>query len=175
MKEWAQSCLAPNIQHNCLLLLDAWSGHKDDDIFQGLNCIKMDIPPKTTSLVQPLDRYFFRQYKIVRKKISERIMLDSMPIDLGMRDNIIKMHALIHNQLCSPRFKPMIRFAWKDCGYDDQPKEHFQNLNDIYFRSQNPDCGVTDCVESAFIRCSHCSLTLCFNHFFVQCHTHFWL
>ncbi|CAF5132089.1 unnamed protein product, partial [Rotaria sp. Silwood1] len=65
---WAENVLSPSVSEDCLLLLDSWSGQTDpsifDDIFvENITCKQMQIPPKTVGDIQPLDRYFFRQWK----------------------------------------------------------------------------------------------------------------
>ena len=170
MRNWVENCLAPHVEEKCLLLLDSWDGQKDPSIFESVNenCDRALIPPNTTSLLQPLDRYFFRQYKILR-----RIQLDDLHIDLHSRKNIVKLHSLIHNQLCSSKFTGMIRFAWINCGYESQANYQFANVLDINFLNVGLDCEVMNCGESSFIRCSHCDVVCCVNHFFVEFHAHF--
>ncbi|CAF3397918.1 unnamed protein product [Rotaria socialis] len=61
---WVEKVLRPSVADNCLLLLDSWSGQTDpsiyDEIFTGnIKSEKLQIPPKTTGDIQPLDRYFF--------------------------------------------------------------------------------------------------------------------
>jgi len=64
-KSWFLDSFMPSMDTKALLLLDSWTGQSDRKMFEDLltddktiNILK--IPPKTTSLVQPLD-YFFRQ------------------------------------------------------------------------------------------------------------------
>lgn len=174
MRNWVEKCLAPNIESKSLLLLDAWDGQQDAAIFSTVEkiCERAQIPPSTTSMLQPLDRYFFRQYKILRKKISERIQLDELGIDLHSRSNIVKMHSIIHNQLCSSKFEKMIRFAWIDCGYDNQPNYHFENVLEVNFKDIGLNCEFTDCNDASFIRCSHCDVVCCMRHFLIDFHIH---
>ena len=70
---WAENVLSPSVSEDCLLLLDSWSGQIDrsiyDDIFvENITCKQMQTPLKTTGDIQPLDRYFFRQWKYFRQK-----------------------------------------------------------------------------------------------------------
>ncbi|CAF1565411.1 unnamed protein product [Adineta ricciae] len=70
---WAENVLSPSISEDCLLLLDSCSGQTDpsiyDDIFiKNITCKQMQIPPKTTDGIQPLDRYFFDNGNISNKR-----------------------------------------------------------------------------------------------------------
>jgi len=74
---WAENVLSPSVSEDCLLLLDSWSGQTDptffDDIFvENITCKQMKIPPRTTGDIQPLDRYFFRQWKYLKQRFMIR-------------------------------------------------------------------------------------------------------
>jgi len=122
-----------------LLLLDSWTGQSNWQMFEDLltddKMIKiLKIPPKKTSLIQPLDVYFFRQWKIMARKFFERVLLDDIDLNLKQRNNTIKLHSLIHNQLSSPRFQPMIRYAWFKAGYLTQTPGRFDNVSQVCFK-----------------------------------------
>jgi hypothetical protein len=119
---WAENVLSPSVSEDCLLLLDSWSGQTDpsiyDDIFiENITCKQMQIPPKTTGDIQPLDRYFFRQWKYFKQNIYDRVSIDQINIDICCRNCILKMHSLIHNQLSAKTFSPMIKYSWYSSGY----------------------------------------------------------
>ena len=72
-----------------LVLCDFWFGHKDEQVLQeasgGKDVDLKIIPPKTIKYAQPLSMYFFRQYKIYAKRItdffklcSQNCMIDSL-------------------------------------------------------------------------------------------------
>jgi len=81
------------------------------------SCEILKILPKTTSFIQQMDVYFFHQWKGFSKKVYNRVMLDGLEVNLKERNNIIKLHSLIHNQLSSPRFGKMIQYYWYKFGY----------------------------------------------------------
>ena len=62
------SVLNPHLPTDSLILSGSWSGHRDEQILLedsgGKDVDLKIIPPKTTKYAQPLDVYFFRQYKI---------------------------------------------------------------------------------------------------------------
>jgi len=176
MREWVTGCLNPNIEEKCLLLLDAWTGQSDSKLYEEVQdrCTRLEIPAKTTDQIQPLDRYFFRQYKILRKRIWERLQLDGLSEDFHKRENIVKMHSVIHNQFSSPKFEDMIKHAWSDCGYMEKSNRKFQNVLEVCFPPPTNDnilCEMPNCSEAIFIRCSYCSIYICINHFYKE-HVH---
>jgi hypothetical protein len=62
----------PVAENNSLLLLDSWPGH--NDTFQEDNQKTVDImriPPGITSVIQPLDKELFRQWKAKTKQVNK--------------------------------------------------------------------------------------------------------
>ena len=103
----------PSIGSKTLPLSDSWSAQNDDNIYGDLKSIgktvhRIQIPPKTTSDIQLLHKYFNRQIKILAKKAYNRVALGELNVSLHERNNIIKLVSFIHNQLSAPVFKPMI-------------------------------------------------------------------
>jgi hypothetical protein len=171
MMEWTDNCFAPLAQQKSVLL-DSWSGQKDDKLFESIStqCKRLQIPPKTTPWVQPLDRYFFRQYKIFSKRINERILMDNIPVDLKERNQLLKMHSLVFNQMQADSFTPLLKYSWFSCGYVEARAGRFRNLQEIIFDVQTNDCEL--CGIPAFMKCSYCETHLCFSHFFIEYHFH---
>ncbi len=87
----------------CLSIFDSWTGQKDDLLFESMTstkkCNRLQIPPKATQYIQPLDIYGFRQWKIFVRKITDIIELYNINVDINNPLNIITMHSLIHDQL----------------------------------------------------------------------------
>ena len=174
---WAKNILCPSVSKDCLLLLDSWSGQTDPSIYdhvfdKNITCKQMQIPPKTTGDIQPLDRSFFRQWKYLKQKIYDRVAIDEMNVEIRSRNCILKMQSLIHNQLSAQRFSNLIKHAWHSSGYTTNQPDHFENVKDVCFSFAEDLCSEPACNESSFICCSHCSSILCFNHFFVNDHKH---
>jgi len=175
MEEWVKECLLPNATDEIVLLLESWSGQTDESIFAAVNtkCKRLQIPPKTTYKIQPLDVYFFRQYKIFTGLISGRIVLDQINLDLKNRNNLLRMHSLVYNQLQSQDFTPMLKYAWYVSGYTEVRAGKFLNLKEILFDFENEDCDESMCQNQAFIKCAYCKMHLCFEDFFVKNHYHY--
>ena len=154
----------------CLLLLDSYSGQKDDNIFEcNSNLKRLTIPPKTTDLLQPCDIGLFRYCKLVSKTIHNYVILEGISIDLSLRDNICKMWSLIYNQFNSDLFTNFLKNAWVNLDRDPI-KYKSPDIYEILFEFDNHLCDI--CNGIVFIKCSHCKKHLCFNDFFIKYHFH---
>ncbi len=174
---WIREVLDNVVSNRFLLLVDQWSPQADisayeDNLTKGQSCKLLVIPKRTISAKQPCDVYFFRQWKMLTKRIYHRVALDELDVDLRSRDSIIKLQSLVHNQLSSPIFKPMISYAWSACGYIPRQYSNFSNVIEVCFSFEANTCSGRNCNESVFICCSHCCRALCFEHFFIMYHFH---
>lgn len=174
MTNWINDCVKPLTNDNDIMLIyDSWGGQVDDEIYAelGEKCKREQIPAGATSLVQPLDVCIFRQYKRFRRKIFERVILDEINLDMHKRENVLRMHSLIFDQLSSEAFVPMFQYAWFACTYTED-RITFNNVNQLLFTMNCDKCESDMCQGENFIRCSHCNLHLCFDHFFIENHNH---
>jgi hypothetical protein len=171
---WRDNVLKPVIGKNkCLLLSDCWGAQGDDEIYKNLSNVKrLEIPKKTTSIIQPLDVYFNRQYKVIARKLYDYIRLHNIDVNMAQRNNLIKMNSLIYNQLSSTAFSRMIQFAWYQSGYLKDDPRPFQNVKEVCFTIVNYSCDINNCDGTTFICCSWCKGSLCFAHFFFDYHFH---
>lgn len=174
---WVKNCLKPHVdKQEFLLILDSWTTHTDKKIYDetfGALYNMIVIPPKTTSIAQPLDVHFNYWWKSIARRMADRVMLEEININMGSRDNIIKEQSLIHNQLSSSRFNNMIKYSFYKAGLTDNDPGEFENVHQVCFSNLASECSVNDCENDPFIRCSHCEDNLCFDHFFVEFHTNF--
>ena len=110
---WRDNVLAPVIKNkDYLLILDSWSAQRAVTVYKDFpNVKRFEIPKKTTGMIQPLDVYFNRQYKMIGRKLYEYVRLHCIDINLAQRNNIIKINSLMHNQLSSKEFNAMIKYA----------------------------------------------------------------
>jgi Tc5 transposase C-terminal domain/Tc5 transposase DNA-binding domain/DDE superfamily endonuclease len=156
-----------------LLISDCWGAQGARKIYDELpNIRRLEIPKKTTSMIQPLDVYFNRQYKVIARRLSDHIRLYELDINLAHRNNIIKMNSLIFNQLSSRVFTRMIQYAWFRSGYLTTDPGSFQNVKEVCFTFTDYSCSVDNCNEMIFIQCSWCERLLCIYHFFTDYHFH---
>ena len=123
-------------------------------------------------MIQPLDVYFNRQYKMIGRKLYEYVRLHSIDINLAQRNNIIKMNSLIHNQLSSKEFNTMIKYAWYKPGYLTAYPGNFRDVNllvtDNFLRSVETGIKIKTSLSLAF--CSRqsavymCQILLIIKH-----------
>ena len=71
---WRDNCSIPNISLKALLLIDSFPTHANPEIYRNLTNFEYRIiPPKITSIIQPLDIYYNRQYKIMVRRIYDHV------------------------------------------------------------------------------------------------------
>ncbi len=172
---WIECCLIPEMKRqkndNLLLLLDSWAGQWSEDIWDVLSLPnfpikRLKISKCTTSEGQPLDVGYNIFFKYLIKRIKEFVDIEEINIDISSRKNVIKLYSLAYDQLNSIQFQPLIRNAWLKAGYDGSNAEIYQNVRDICFNNVTDFCLKDGCINNAFINCSHCCKSLCFDHFF---------
>jgi hypothetical protein len=112
------------------------------------------------------------QMKSIFRHTYDRVMLDQLPIVMSERTNIIRLVSLVHSQMSSKLFEPMIRYAWFASGYTDNDPGPFQSVTEVCFTFRSSSCQIKDCSLSPFIQCSWCRRLLCFEHFFAEYHFH---
>lgn len=174
MNEWFIQLFLQGFPQEKHLLCDSLSTYKNTNEIDALKPANQRyqlhfIPPGTTGFVQPLDVFFFRQWKTFVKKITDYVIMEDCDIQLFQRDNLLILQSLVHNQFCCPRFQPFIRQSWMKAGYVSTVEE-FEHPIDVCYRNLSK-CS-EDCANSPLLRCSWCNKELCFNHFFIQYHFH---
>lgn len=181
--EWVENVLVPAMPERALLLVDSWSSYADQEAIQakipiGKELVIKKIPPKTTGMIQPLDRFFFRMWKDFVKRVTDFVVLHNFDVQIYHRDSILVLQSLIHNQFAALRFIPFIRYSWTLCGYfDNEDSVEFLHPIQYCFGFVNENCQLIDqngrpCENIGFFRCAHCTKVVCFFHFFVRYHFH---
>lgn len=177
-KDWFVNVFLPNTNSESMLLLDSWTGHCPEALKQGMPANKLvnilTIPKKTTGIIQPLDVYGFRFWKGMAKSFSDLVILSGYDVELRLRNNIIKLQSIIHNQLCAPRFQNLFKYAWFKSGYiNERPEKTDHPVSFVFVRQSAtvmPTC--VNCETLADFRCSWCTQHFCFQHFFIEFHFH---
>ena len=146
---WRDHVLLPSISlsFRSFLLSDSWSGQSDaKGTYEKIKGFyRLEIPPKTTPKIQPLDVFFNRQYKVIAHRVYDLVILEDINIHLAERNNVIRLHSLIHNQLSAPIFVPMIRYTWFKSRYVDANPGQFQIVVDVCFKFHQGYCDMEGC------------------------------
>lgn len=173
-KTWISEVFLSKIGTHSLLILDKWKGHchstlpslapKDKELRVEA------IPEGTTSLIQPLDVYFFRLWKSFIRHFSDTILLLEENVNLQARDTILKIQSLTHNQFSSPRFTEMIKYSWYKIGYVENQPLSFITPKDFCFNDRSTERRCHICGQIAIFTCSWCKQSFCLQHFFTEFH-----
>ncbi|KYN10456.1 hypothetical protein ALC57_17407, partial [Trachymyrmex cornetzi] len=67
--------------------------------------------------------------------LSDIILIYNYDVNLHLRNNIIKIQSLIHNQLSSPRFINLFKYSWYKSGYLQEKPPEFDNPVDYCFKN----------------------------------------
>lgn len=176
VQDWFTEIYFPTAGNKSLLLVDALPAYKDRAVIDtlkptGYQYEVMVVPEGGTKYVQPLDRLFFRQWKLFAKEIHDHIINEDIDINMFNRDEIITLQSLIHNQFSNERFRSYRIESWKLSGFIDSNVE-FENPVKFCFNLTG-DCSTLGCGGYSMIKCSYCEREFCFQHFFIDNHAHF--
>lgn len=85
--EWFRNVYFPIAPLSSILFVDSWTGFNDRNAIEKQNKTDkefrlLQIPPKTTGLIQPLDVGFFRTWKQFIRNINDHILLEEDDIDI---------------------------------------------------------------------------------------------
>ncbi|OQV13586.1 hypothetical protein BV898_12223 [Hypsibius exemplaris] len=156
-------------------MVDSWPAFRNDHVVkmladEGIDVDFITIPPRSTSLIQPLDVYGFRMWKAFLCYIMGLVVRQSpIPFVLGQRANIILPQSLIHNQFSAPHYQPMWQHGWVKSGsIERQDQEHFDTPSEYSFNRDDfrIPCSRPNCPKLHFMRCGWCRKVLCFFCFF---------
>jgi len=128
------------------------------------------IPSGTTAKIQPLDVYGFRVWKNFARYLSDKIILMDYDLKLHLRNNIIKLQSLVHNQLSSPRYVNIFKYSWYKSGYLTEKPPRCDNPVDFSFAFGNIKCELEKCNDVSIIRCGWCKKSLCLKQYFDDYH-----
>ena len=150
-------------------MVDSWNTYNNEQ-FEKLvrknNVQIVQIPPKLTSTLQPLDVYFFRMWKDFISKYSDKILLKEIKVNLSKRNNILKLQSFVHKQFSAPKFRDFIKYSWFKAGYVEERPNAFQTPNEYCFKNLCDKCF--ECPEDSFITCAYCDRPICFVHIFCK-------
>ncbi|XP_077279989.1 uncharacterized protein LOC143907229 [Temnothorax americanus] len=176
-KKYLETTLKPYVtDNNFLLIIDSWGGQTDaplhDEVFGNdgkATCTLKVIPGKCTPFCQPCDVYFYRQVKNLIKRLQNASALIKEQREIASREDVIKIHSLVHHQLSAPSFTNMIKYAWYAAKLVEE-RTCFSNVNEICFPIMLGKQNCSVCKEISFIRCAWCMIYLCFKCFYDNYH-----
>ena len=180
MLDWIKCCALPEIPSPGLLLVDSWTSWKDHEAIQALvpsneKLTIKNIPASCTSLIQPLDVYFFRVFKGFIRRVHAYVMLAHDDFLLHRRENILGVLDVVWSQFTNPIFRPFVHYSWRKIGYvdDDEPAAKFTTpIEECFPKDAGSSCEIENCDDISFVRCSYCTKFLCFSHFIINKHMH---
>ena len=177
MVEWLRRVVfGPNSPLIRYLLVDSWPAFKDDAAFQsfvpaGRTFAKRNIPAGATSMVQPLDVFFFRPFKAMVKRITGYVRAMEVPFVVSQRDNILMLMSQVYWTFSAPRFQACLVYPWFKAGYLPTRPPRFQTPVEFCVPGYiTADCQHPTCTGLSFIRCAYCEHFWCFDHFLVKMH-----
>ncbi|XP_032673519.1 uncharacterized protein LOC116845214 [Odontomachus brunneus] len=178
-KDFLKEILQPYVKNEkFLLIIDSWGGQTNSQIYDDIfvddedipSCQIKIIPPKCTLLCQPCDVYFFRQVQNFIKKLQNCTYLLKRNRKIANREDAIKIHSLVHNQLSAPIFCDMLKYAWFASQITNE-RTFFKNVNEVCFPDSVNKTNCTDCAhEMSMIVCAWCNELLCFKCFYDKYH-----
>ena len=96
---------------------------------------------------------------------SDNILLTGEDFNLHLRNNVIKLQSLVHNQFAYPRYQNLFKYSWFKSGYLVNCTEKFDDPVRFSFGdSYGTHCEVEGSNSIAIVRCSWCK-KLCLKHF----------
>lgn len=178
MQNWFSETFLQDAPDQSILILDSWSGQGPKASLSSPNVIISYIPEGATKYVQPLDVYFFRQYKLLVKNVVE-VCRDlyhggQSRIKPGNRNFIIRLHSVCFNQLSHPRFSRMWQYAWRKPGYTVEESESaFENVIQILLNPLNSPAAICTLHHmSPIFKCVYCAAYICYSCLADPIHLH---
>ncbi|KAK3918317.1 Jerky protein homolog-like [Frankliniella fusca] len=172
LEEFITDVFVPKTGPKSCLVVDSWSTFTEANIQAAIPVEKkvkiLQIPPGATGLIQPWDVWGFRIWKNYIKHIEDFVLLHDISIQLSQRNNCLKLQAIIHDQLRSPRYVNFFKYSWFKAGLTGIRPDHFSNPVRFAFHGTEVDCAI--CSHITMAKCSWCKLPLCATHFFENVH-----
>ena len=178
MQDWFSEVFLQDVSDQSILILDAWSGQGPGASLSSPNVLISYIPEGATKYVQPLDVYFFRQYKLLVKNVvevcRELYLGGQCRIKPGNRYFIIRLHSVCFNQLSHPRFSRMWRYAWRKPGYTvDGESQPFENVIQILLSPLNSPAAICSVHNmNPIFKCVYCAAYICHSCLLDPIHLH---
>lgn len=128
------------------------------------------ILPGLTSLIQPLDVEFFRQYELIVKRLTESLAIKGQGGPVAARGGAINMHSVVWNQVSVAAYHDLIVHGWRNIDTLHRRDELHtmstqERANQLQFSFQlGPRCKRENCSAPASIWYAHRGTLLCEKH-----------
>ncbi|EFO99095.1 hypothetical protein CRE_17956 [Caenorhabditis remanei] len=178
MKEFFRKVVFdPSMPKDALLIVDGWSSWNDrtaiDSVTPPSNKLKvLQIPAGCTGHIQPCDVGIFGGIKKVVKTLTNYGQISNPEYRMQARDETLKMLSLVWRQLCSPKLKDWVKYAWHAAGYDIPRPSNFKTPAEHLFPRDvaSTECSATGCSKVSCAQCLYCEQRFCFKDFLIKDH-----
>lgn len=165
---WMREVFLEFVEEDSILIVDAWNGYKKmleiPEIAQKKLKI-MQLPKKSTSVLQPADVYFNRPFKNLIRKVHNKIRIHKKDFIIAKRENLLLLLDMLWNQFKAPRFNNLVKYAWYRAGYYTEHPPKFQTPVQYCLGYKGyVKCESENCPNFCFFRCAHCEIHFCFDH-----------
>jgi hypothetical protein len=88
------------------------------------------------------------------------------------RQYFINTHCVIHNQLCAPQFKNLIKNGFIQARTKNETIGRIEKAKDVCFKFYDLYCSINNCNERTLLTCGCCKKALCYYHLIEDLHLH---
>lgn len=167
-KQWMKEVFLPIAEKNSVLIIDSWTGYKQMIQMPEIAAQKLKIvqlPPKTTSRLQPADVYFNRPFKNFIRRICNKVRWMHYDFILAKRENILTILDMLYYQFKAPRFENLLKYAWFRAGYTKKHPDEFKTPVQFCLGFKGyVKCEADLCPNLCFLKCAYCQRHYCFKH-----------
>lgn len=167
-KQWMEEVFLNIVEDDSVLIIDAWNGYNQMMDMQQIKNKKLKIiqlPPGTTSVLQPADVYFNRPFKDFIRKVCTKIRWQHNDFIISQRSNLLSILDMIWYHCKAPRFTNFLKYAWFRAGYTEEHPPEFDTPAQFCLNFNGyVKCEEDNCINFCFLRCAYCGIHFCFHH-----------
>lgn len=166
-KKWMDEVFLNFVEDGSVLIIDAWKGYQQMLQMPRIADKKLTIvqlPPGSTSVLQPADVYFNRPFKDLIRKVCNKVRWQHNEFVLGKRENILNVLDMLWYQCKAPRFQNFLKYAWYRAGYISEHPPEFETPAQYCLGFKGyVKCEADFCPNFCFWKCAYCGLHYCFE------------
>lgn len=167
-KLWMQDVFLKFAEEESVLIIDSWTGYKQMMQMPEIAAKKLKIvqlPPGTTSKLQPADVYFNRPFKNFIRRVGNKVRWQHNDFIFAKRENLLSLMDMLWYQFTAPRFENLLKYAWYRAGYINDHPDEFQTPVQFCMDTKGYlKCEQDSCTQFCFMKCAHCGKNYCFTH-----------